>query len=141
MRRGHVLLELLLVAIAAHGLAPDALDPFRGWVVFKQYARSVAETPDPGVSIQITPHDEEGTVSLVFLRQEVEQDDSWLAPTGGVACEFIFALGSRQVVPLEAWSFDAPSFDRFVDLVEEHPGFQDLVVARPVQSAVYWIEA
>jgi hypothetical protein len=84
MRRGQILLEMLLLALAAHGLGPTALDPWRGWVVFKEFARAAAEAPDPGVSVQVT---------------------------------------------------------RFVDLVEESPSFQDLIVTPPLTSAVYWLEA
>ena len=41
----------------------------------------------------------------------------------------------------DRWSFDYSSFDRFVDVVEQEPMFQDLTVTRPLRSAVYWEEA
>jgi hypothetical protein len=41
----------------------------------------------------------------------------------------------------DQWSFDYSTFDRFVDAVEQEPLFQDLIVTRPVRSAVYWEEA
>ena len=141
MRRGQLLLELLLVALAAHGLGPEGLDPWRGWVVFKEFARAAAEAPDPGVSVQVTTGAEERTASMVFVRQVVEVTPGRLEPVGGVVCEFTFGLGPREVRDWEAWSFDTGSFDRFVDLVEESPAFQDLAVQPPIRSAVYWLEA
>ena len=47
------LLHTLIVLLAAQGLIPEMVDPWRGWVVFKQFMRQVDETPDPGVSVQI----------------------------------------------------------------------------------------
>ena len=140
MTSGPVLLKTLLLALAAHGLAAETVTPWRGWVVFKDYVRSVAEVPDPGVSVQITRDDLDGTVSLVFLRQVVEQVDDWLEPTGGVVCEMTFQQGDRRLPEFDAWSFDAPSFDRFVDIVESCADFQKLALTQPLESFVYWLE-
>jgi hypothetical protein len=140
MTSGPVLLKTLLVALAAHGLAAETVTPWRGWVVFKDYVRSVAEVPDPGVSVQITRDDLEGTVSLIFLRQVVEQVDDWLEPTGGVVCEMIFQQSDRRLPEFDAWSFDAPNFDRFVDVVESSADFQKLALTKPLMSLVYWLE-
>ena len=141
MRRGQILLEMLLLALGAYGLGPEGLDPWRGWVIFKEFARAVAEAPDPGVSVQVTRDEAEETASLVFVRQVVEVTPGWLEPAGGVVCEFTFELGPRRLPEWEAWSFETASFDRFVDLVEENPAFQDLAVRPPIRSAVYWLEA
>ena len=141
MRRGQILLELLLLALAAHGLGSEGLDPWRGWVVFKQFARAVSETPDPGVSVQITNDEATETVSMVFVRQVVDQVDDWCEPAGGIVCEFTFPSGPRRIRDWEAWSFETASLDRFVDLVEANGSFQDLVVSSPGSSAVYWLEA
>lgn len=140
MRAGPTLLQTLLMAIAAHGLSADSLTPWRGWLVFKQYVRSVAEAPDPGVSVQITKDDPEADISLLFVRQVVEPLEDWLEPIGGVVCEMTFKRGRRPMPDWQAWSFEAPSFDRFVDVVEGNAAFQDLVVRRPRSSAVYWVE-
>jgi hypothetical protein len=140
MRGGQTLLNTLLLAIAAHGLAPDALTPWRGWVMFKEYVRAVAESPDPGISVQLARDDAEETVSLIFVRQVVEPIGDWLQPAGGVVCEITFRQGARRVPEWEAWSFEAPSFDWFVDLVEGNPTFQELAVDTPLYSSVYWIE-
>jgi hypothetical protein len=140
MTSGPVLLKTLLVALAAHGLAAETVTPWRGWVVFKDYVRSVAEVPDPGVSAQITREDSDGTVSLIFLRQVVEQVDDWLEPIGGVVCEMTFRQDERRLPEFDAWSFDAPNFDRFIDIVESRAGFQQLALTKPLESFVYWLE-
>jgi hypothetical protein len=140
MRSGPILLETLLLAIAAHGLTPEALTPWRGWVLFKEYVRSVAESPDPGVSVQISRDDADGTVSLIFVRQVVEPIGDWLDPIGGVVCEITFPQGKKRVSEWDIWSFDAPTFERFVNVVEGSVAFEELVGTRPLASSVYWLE-
>jgi hypothetical protein len=109
MRSGQILLETLLLAIAAHGLTPETLTPWRGWILFKEYVRSVAESPDPGVSVQISRDDADKTVSLIFVRQVVEPIDDWLEPIGGVVREITFQLGGKRLLERDVWSFDAPT--------------------------------
>ena len=140
MLGGQVLTKALVLAIAAHGLSPDALTPWRGWLVFKEFVREAVETPDPGVSVQIARDDADGTVSLIFVRQVVEVTDDWLQPTGGVVCEITFPQSSKKMAEWEAWSFEAPSFERFIDLVEGTAAFQELAVSIPLRSSVYWVE-
>ena len=133
------LLSALLLTLSAHGLAPEALDPWRGWVAFKEFVRAVDETPDPGISVQFTPAGVESETRLVFLRQEAEVEEGDLMPRGGIICEFTFPA-IAHAAPWERWSFDHASFERFVDVVELEPSFQDLLVTRPLSSAVYWQE-
>src|SRR5688572_11485707 len=115
------LLAALLGILATRGLAPEALDPWRGWVAFKQFACEVAEEPDPGVSVQIAPLGHRSAVRLFYLRQVLVPNADRLEPAGGVVCEFEFAPRRRTPVGWEAWSFDCATFERFVDLVEQHP--------------------
>jgi hypothetical protein len=138
--RSRYLLATLLALLAARGLGAEGLDPWRGWVVFKQFAREVDERPDPGVSVQIAPSPA-GDVRLYFLRQVLERDGDRLEPVGGVVCEFSFPSGPRQPSDWDAWSFDHPSFEHFVDLVEQHPDFGDLVTERALTGRVYWENA
>lgn len=138
--RSQYLLVALSALLAARGLAPEGLDPWRGWVVFKQFAREVAEQPDPGVSVQISSLATRG-VRMYFLRQILAPKDDRLEPVGGVVCEFSFAPRSRPLVDWEEWSFDHPSFERFVDLVEQYPAFADLLTERPIATDVYWADA
>jgi hypothetical protein len=137
----HKLLRVFLLTLAAHGLTPGALDPWRGWLAFKEFARAVHEVPDPGVSVQFTRTTEEGQTRLVFLRQAGDTQDGWLTPVGGVVCEFVFSKARHPVPAWDRWSFDYASFERFVDIVEQEPVFQDLIVTQPLRSAVYWEEA
>ena len=140
MTNGPVLLKTFLIALAAHGLAAESVTPWRGWVVFKDYVRSVAEAPDPGVSVQIARDDSDGTISLIFVRQVVEPVNDLLEPIGGVVCEITFQPGNRLIPECELWSFEAPSFDRFVDMVESNADFQELSLTKPLESSVYWLE-
>lgn len=135
------LLAVLLGILAARGLAPESLDPWRGWVAFKQFAREVAESPDPGVSAQIAPIGDQLPIRLFFLRQVAVVEHDRLEPVGGVVCEFSFAPQRRTPREWEAWSFDFRDFERFIDSVEQHPLLADLVVTRPLATAVYWEEA
>jgi hypothetical protein len=140
MTSGPVLLKTLLLALATHGLSAESVTPWRGWLVFKDFARSVAEAPDPGVSVQIARDDAKETVSLLFVRQVVETTDDWLEPLGGVVCEITFRQSSRRLPEFDVWSFEAPSFERFADIVEGSADFQQLAVMKPLNSAVYWLE-
>jgi len=135
------LIAALLGVIAARGLAPEALDPWRGWIAFKQFAREVSEQPDPGVSVQIAPLGDRLPIRLFLLRQVMAPEDKRLEPEGGVVCEFCFAPRRRTPAEWAAWSFDSPDFDRFVDVVEQHPLFGELLTTRPLMSAVYWEDA
>jgi hypothetical protein len=137
----HRLLHGFLLALSAHGLAPEALDPWRGWVIFKHYARETAEVPDPGVSVQFTREPAGQGSRLVFLRQVIRVEGERLEPVGGMVCEFSFALVPDRGSTWDEWSFEHPTFERFVDAVERHPSFQELVVRSPEWTAVYWQEA
>jgi hypothetical protein len=73
-----------------------------------------------------------------MVRQVVEPQGDWLEPLGGVVCELRYADAPKTATAFEAWSFDSGTFEHFVDLVEQHPGFADLIARRPIESAVYW---
>lgn len=139
--RSTVLLAALLSLFAAQGMVPSALDPWRGWVLFKQFARAVAEEPDPGVSVQVDPVDDRHPLHVYLVRQVLELVGDRLEPAGAVVCEFVFAPRRRRPLAWREWSFDHPTFDRFVDIVEQHPLFADLLATRPLATAVYWEEA
>lgn len=138
MTRPSALLSMLLGLLSARGLAAEALDSWRAWVVFKHFVRVVDETPEPGVSVQIHRQDATGEVSLFLMRQVVEPDGEWLRPVGGVVCELTFSDPPATAADFEAWSFDSGTFARFVDHVEQHPGFADLIARRPDRTDVYW---
>jgi hypothetical protein len=103
-------------------------------------SEGVAESPDPGVSVQVVRDDAEATFSLIFVRQVVEPIEDWLDPIGGVVCEITFRRGNKRIPEWDTWSFQAPNFDRFVDTVEGSAAFQELSVTTPLVSSVYWLE-
>ena len=138
--RSTLLLASLLSLLASHGLASDSLAPWRTWVVFKQFARSVAETTDPGVSVQVDPADGR-SLHLFMTRQVLERVGDRLEPVGAVVCEFTFAPRRHRPLAWQEWSFDHPTFERFVDAVERTALFSDLMVTRPLSSSVSWEEA
>lgn len=139
--RPQFLLATLVALLAARGLSPETLDPWRGWVSFKQFAREVTEVPDHGVSVQITTIGRSDAVRMYFLRQVLSQKGDRLEPVGGVVCEFTFPARESPPSEWEAWSFDSSTFERFVDLVEQHPAFARLMNQRPVATSVYWEDA
>src|SRR5688500_3107117 len=109
--RSTYFLVAMLGVLVARGLAPETFDPWRGCVAFKHFAREVAETLDPVVSVQIEPLGHRGPIHLFFLRQVVVPDGDRLEPVGGVVCEFLFAPRRRTPRYWEAWSFDSPTFE------------------------------
>ena len=134
------LLALFLSILGARGLSAESMDPWRGWVAFKEFARRTAEVPDQGVSVQIAADGDRRSVHLFFGRQILAPEGNRLEPAGAVVCEFEFAPRRRTPSRWAAWSFDCLTFERFVDMVEQHPLFADLLLTRPLGSAVYWEE-
>ena len=76
--RSTYLVAAFLSILAARGLHAETLDPWRGWVAFKQFAREVAEEPDPGVSVHI-PNTESLPGSSIQKEYKVEL---WQPPAG-----------------------------------------------------------
>jgi hypothetical protein len=141
LHQASYLFQMLLTILAGRGLAPEALDPWRAWVAFKQYVRLVDEAPDPGISVQLTRNRRAGALKLLLLRQAVEPVDNWLEPAGGVVVELTFDDQGMSGPDLEFWSFDYGSFERFVDVVEQTPAIADLLTQAPRSSEVYWEDA
>ena len=140
MSRMEKLLAAFLAILAVHGLQVDALDPWRGWLAFKEYARATWELPDEGVSVQVGLDGDQET-HLYFLRQAAVLTADRLEPVGGVVCDLCYAAQSAPTPTPEYWSFDYATFDRFVDVVEQDPMIAALFLQRPLSSQVYWEEA
>jgi hypothetical protein len=131
-------LSLLREVCDRHGISPNTKDVWRAWKVFKQFARTVDEIPDPGVSVQIYEN-ESGVSVLAFVRQVVEEDEDNLQPAGGLIWEF--ALNEAELIePLELWSFDFRTFNDFVDSVEGHPAVSPLLNGPASPGELYWDE-
>lgn len=139
--RPQFLLATLMALLAARGLSPETLDPWRSWISFKQFAREVAEVPDHGVSVQITSVGRSDAVRMYFLRQVLSPEGNRLEPVGGVVCAFTFQARRAPTSDWEAWTFDSSTFERFVDLVEQYPPFGRLMNEHPVATSVYWEDA
>jgi len=135
------LFQMLLTILAGRGLSQEALDPWRAWVAFKQFVRLVDESPDPGVSVQLTRNRRAKTLNLFLVRQAVEPEDDRLEPTGGVVVELTFDDQDGSGPDQEFWSFDYGSFERFVDVVEQTPEIADRFTQAPRSSEVYWEDA
>ena len=141
MHQASYLLPMLLTLLSSRGLAAESLDPWRAWVVFKQFARVVDESPDPGVSVQLYRTSKD-TTTLSFIRQVVEpEEDGWLEPVGGVCVDLAFDDTDRKESEVSLWSFDFGSFERFVDEVEQNPAIAERLVQSAVRAEVYWEEA
>jgi len=140
MSRVEKLLTAFLAILAVHGLEADALDPWRGWLAFKEYARATSEQPDQGVSVQVGLDGDQVT-HLYFLRQAAVLTADRLEPVGGVVCDFCYPSRSAATLTSEYWSFDYATFERFVDVVEQDPVIAELFLQRPVSSQLYWQEA
>lgn len=133
------LLQMMLAIFAMNGISPEVADPWDTWRSFKQFARTVHEVPDPGVSVQrVEPGAAES--KLMLVRQIVEGEGKWLRPIGGAVCEVGFSDEDRGD-EWEIWSLDFPSFERFVDAVEQHPEFARLMTRLPAGGAVYWLNS
>ena len=77
-----VLLAALLAILASHHLEADALDPWRGWVAFKEFVRQFDELPDQGISVQIASAGDHLPIHLFFVRQVLAPDGDRLEPAG-----------------------------------------------------------
>lgn len=132
------LLAAFLAVLSLHGLGPEGLDPWRGWIAFKQFVRAEASGSDPGVSVQLVVDGPAAAVRLCFVRQAVDDRSADSTPIGAVVCEFTFAAPKRRPPRWELWSFDFGTLHRFVDAVEAAPAVADLMVSRPLRSRVYW---
>ena len=140
MSRIEKLFAGFIAVLAAHGLSSAGLDPWRGWLAFKEYARTTSEHPDPGMSVQVQV-DGERVARLFLLRQSLVTAEDRMNPVGGVVCEFRFAEGPASHSGTAYWSFDYATFERFVDAVEQDPVVATLFVTKPAESRVYWEEA
>ncbi len=138
MAGGNQLLAFLAI-LASHGLEPDALDPWRGWLAFKEYVRAATDHRDPGVSIQVTVDPWRNT-RLYLVRQVADPESEELTPVGAVICDFHF-VNREPPAEREFWTLDYSDFERFVNVVEQDPIVAALFLEQPGASDIYWEEA
>lgn len=140
--------EILRRMLRAQSLAPEALEPWTAWKVFKAYLRMPVEGSVDDALVQYGCYDDDAGRSrshlyLVweFSLPELSEAEALLEegaePLTHVVCDLTYessALAPRE--PVEFWTQDAPSLTAFIDAVEADPGFQRLLNARPLRSAV-----
>jgi hypothetical protein len=141
MHQSSDLLVALMGMLSPHVFDDAPTDPWLGWKTFKEFARTAHEIPDPGVSVQIDPDGADDEVHLFLVRQLVAREGDQFVPTGAVVCEFVFAPRRRRPLEWREWSFEYPTFEAFVDAVEQHAVVSELLVTRPLRSFVYVKEA
>ena len=131
------LLTLLLAFCSSHGVSPDTQNAWHAWKTFKSFARATGEVPDPGVTVQLLEH-EDGRAHLVLARQTLLGNGEWLDPTGAVVWELTFNSSVVEGTEEEIWSLDFPSFDDFVDAVEQNEMIAPLLTKEASDGKVYW---
>jgi hypothetical protein len=141
--------EVLRSMFRAHGLAPEALEPWEAWKVFKAYLRVPVDGPVDDALVQYGRYDDADCAPrshLYFVREfsmpelsEAESPfDAGGEPLTHVVCDLIFESGDlAPPVPVEFWTQDRQSLTAFIDAVEADQGFQRLMNARSVRSSVY----
>jgi hypothetical protein len=129
------------------GLAPEALDPWEGWKVFKAFLRDPVEGAVDDALVQFGRYDDpEGPRVHLYLARQLSDVRAADAPEfdeqfAHLVCDLAYesaALPPGGVdAETEVWSQDFPSRAAFVDYVEALPSFQALMNTRPLASAVF----
>ena len=133
---------------AERGLAPDALEPWDAWKVFKAYLRTPVDAALDGVVDDAVAQygvylDADGAERAhLYLAREFStpegQEGGGALPVTHVVCDLAFEPGALpRAARGEFWTQDAPTLEAFVDHVEADAGFQALMGARPLNSSVY----
>jgi hypothetical protein len=129
------------------GLAPDLLQPWLAWKVFKRFLREPVEGAACDALVQMGAYiDAEGPrIHLYLVRQfsdelahDFPESDRQLAH---LVCDLVFPAASpREMRFRELWSQDYRSHSAFIDAVEGDPAFQSLMNAEPISSTIFWEE-
>jgi hypothetical protein len=139
--------ERLQHLFAEAGLAPDLLQPWLAWKVFKRFLREPVEGAACDALVQMGAYiDAEGPrIHLYLVRQfsdelahDFPESDRQLAH---LVCDLVFPAASpREMRFRELWSQDYRSHSAFIDAVEGDPAFQSLMNAEPISSTIFWEE-
>jgi hypothetical protein len=140
--------ERLIRLFDEAGLAPELLQPWPAWKVFKHFLREPVEGAASDTLVQMGAYiDADGPrIHLYFVRQfsdelahELPERDEQLAH---LVCDIVFPAASPRAMRYhELWSQDFRSHSAFIDAVERDSAFQKLMNAEPVSSRVFWEEA
>jgi hypothetical protein len=139
--------ERLIDLFNESGLAPDLLQPWPAWKVFKRFLREPVDGAASDALVQIGSYiDPEGPrIHLYLVRQfsdelahDLPERDEQVAH---LVCDLVFPAASPRAVRFhELWSQDFRSHSAFIDAVESDSAFQKLMNAEPVASTIFWEE-
>ena len=139
--------QRLIHLLDESGLAPDLLQPWPAWKVFKRFLREPVDGAASDALVQMGAYiDAEGPrIHLYLVRQfsdelahDLPECDEQLAH---LVCDLIFPAASPRAIRFhELWSQDFPSHAAFIDAVESDPVFQSLMNTEPTSSRIYWEE-
>ncbi len=142
--------EVLRGMFRAQGLAPESLEPWEAWKIFKAYLRVPVDGPADDALVQYGRYDDADGAPrshlylLVreFSMPELSEAESPFEeggePLTHVVCDLIYESGALAPrVPVEFWTQDTQSLTAFIDAVEADQGFQRLMNARSLRSSVY----
>lgn len=153
VRPARAVVELRRRLIAA-GLAPDRVDPWEAWKVFKSFLRVPVETFVDDAMVQFGVYlddDRLWRAHLYLVRQLSAPRLEPAADTGEPVSHIVLEIAFQPSPPpaedeawggeYEMWSMDFDSLDDFVAEVESELSFQRLLGTPVDWSAVYAEEA
>ena len=139
--------ERLIHLFDEAGLAPDLLQPWPAWKIFKRFLREPVDGAASDALVQMGAYiDVEGPrIHLYLVRQfsdelahDLPEHDEQLAH---LVCDLAFPASSpRDIRFHELWSQDSHSHSAFIDAVETDPVFQSLMNTEPTSSRIFWEE-
>ena len=131
----------LVTRLAAAGLAPEALDPWEAWKVFKRSLEAEVEGVYDAAAFQCGRfEDEDGGES--FYACFVRQFSQWEGETDEPIRRVVLELSYRPAkIPLDAaaevWTHDFATREEFASVVEGLPQFQAAMSGLPAHTEVY----
>jgi hypothetical protein len=135
----------LSALLAETGLAEESLEPWPTWKAFKAFMRTPLDDVVDDALVQYDVYDDEDGVSrahLYIVREFSDPTGDGAEPISHLVCDLAFESEAlRDAPPGEFWTQDASAFAEFVDRVESAAGFQALMNARPVETALFREEA
>lgn len=137
--------ERLIHLLDESRLAPDLLQPWPAWKVFKRFLREPVDGAASDALVQMGAYiDPEGPrIHLYLVRQfsdelahDLPERDEQLAH---LVCDLVFPAASPRAIRFhELWSQDFRSHSAFIDAVETDPVFQSLMNTEPTSSRIFW---
>jgi hypothetical protein len=119
-------------------LDPDHLDPWSGWIAFKEFLKQEVEGSYDAASVQVRP--EGRATSMFFVRQFTQREDASSDAADVLLGRLIVELqyDARQLAEQEVWTLDYPSLEEWAAVVEGERWFQALINREPTFTDVYY---